>query len=221
VTLILDYPSLQATVTEYLARDQDTTLIARIPTFVQLAEAKFNRMLFCRQMEQRSTTLTNPTGNEPQYIALPGDFQSMRRVKLMSSGANIISTARLDFKSPAQLDEYRTSIGDTINQPLFFTIFGSELELCPTPDQIYTVEMVYRQNIPPLALNASNWLLTLAPDLYLYGALLESAPYIKEDDRIQTWGLGFSTALNDVNALGQMSAYNAGPLEIRISGVTP
>jgi hypothetical protein len=119
------------------------------------------------------------------------------------------------------MDEYRTSIGDVINQPLFFTIFGSEIELCPTPDQDYTVEMVYRQNLPALASNSTNWLLTLAPDLYLYGALLESAPYIKEDARIQTWGLGFTSALNDVNGLGQMSTYNAGPLDIRISGVTP
>ena len=218
MTVIAAYADLQNAVTEYLARDQDTTLIARIPTFIQLAEAKFNRMLFCRQMEQRSTTLTVPTATEPQYIALPADFQSMRRVRLMSSGATAITTARLDYKSPAQLDEYRTSIGDTVNQPLFFTIFGNELELCPTPDQIYTVEMVYRQNIPALALNATNWLLTLAPDLYLYGALLESAPYIKEDSRIQTWGLGLNAALGDLNNLGLTSAFNAGPLTVRVSG---
>ena len=217
MTTIAVYTDLQNAVTEYLARDQDATLIARIPTFIQLAEAKFNRMLFTRQMEQRSTTLTVPTATEPQYIALPADFQSMRRVKLTSTSP----TVRLDYKSPSQLDEYRSCIGDTINQPLFFTIFGNEIELCPTPDEIYTVEMVYRQNIPPLALNATNWLLNLAPDLYLYGALMESAPYIKEDARIQTWALGFTAALNDVNGLGQMSAFNAGPLEMRISGVTP
>jgi hypothetical protein len=52
---------------------------------------------------------------------------------------------------------------------------------------MYTIEMVYRKNIPAFATNDPNWLLTLAPDLYLYGALLESAPYIKEDGRIQTW----------------------------------
>jgi hypothetical protein len=66
VTQIVDYTSLQAAVTEYLARDQDATLIARIPTFIQLAEAKFNRQLFVRQMEQRSTALTE---------SLPADFQ--------------------------------------------------------------------------------------------------------------------------------------------------
>jgi hypothetical protein len=78
--------------------------------------------------------------------------------------------------------------------------------------------MVYRQNIPPLASNSPNWLLALAPDLYLYGALLESAPYIKEDDRIQTWGLGFTAALNDLNSLGMTSAFNAGPMTVRVSG---
>jgi hypothetical protein len=90
--------------------------------------------------------------------------------------------------------------------------------LAPTPDRNYSIEMVYRANIPSLATNAGNWLLTLAPDLYLYGTLLESAPYIKEDGRIQTWGLGLTAALNDLNALGLASAFNAGPMTVRVSG---
>ena len=65
MTQIVDYASLQSAVTEYLARDQDTTLIARIPTFIQLAEAKFNRQLFVRQMEQRATALVNLGSSEP------------------------------------------------------------------------------------------------------------------------------------------------------------
>ena len=84
MTEITDYTSLQSAVTEYLARDQDTTLIARIPTFVQLAEAKFNRQLFVRQMEQRATALVDLGSNEPEFISLPSDFQSMRRVRLSS-----------------------------------------------------------------------------------------------------------------------------------------
>ncbi len=82
--------------------------------------------------------------------------------------------------------------------------------------------MVYRTNIPALSdTNTSNWLLDLAPDLYLYGALLESAPYIKEDARIQTWGLGFSSALDGLNTLGLTSTFNAGPMQVRTSGITP
>jgi hypothetical protein len=61
----------------------------------------------------------------------------------------------------------------------------------------------------------------LAPDLYLYGALLESAPYIKEDGRIQVWATGLSTSLDALNNLGLTSTFNSGPMIMRPSGVTP
>lgn len=213
MTKIVDYASLQAAVTEYLARDQDTTLIARIPTFIQLAEAKFNRQLFIRQMEQRATALVDPGSSEPEFISLPADFQSMRRVRL----SNVAGRPCLSFKSGTQLDEYRFGTSDIAGQPRYFTVFGDEIELVPTPDAAYTIEMVYRRSIPPLAASDPNWLLTLAPDLYLYGALLESAPYIKEDGRIQTWALGLSSALNELNNLGLTSTFNAGPMTIHVS----
>ena len=213
MTQIVDYTSLQAAVTEYLARDQDAILIARIPSFVQLAEAKFNRQLFVRQMEQRSTAVVNLASSEPEFIALPSDFQSMRRVRLSS----VTGKPSLEFRSGTQMDEYRFATADVVAQPRYFTVFGEELELAPTPDAAYTVEMIYRQNIPALASNASNWLLAMAPDLYLYGALMETAPYIKEDGRIQTWGLGFTSALNDLNNLGLTSTFNAGPVTVRSS----
>jgi hypothetical protein len=214
MTQIVDYASLQSAVIEYLARDQDVTLIARIPTFIQLAEAKFNRQLFVRQMEQRATALTNPASDEPEFISLPAEFQSMRRVRL----ASVTGKPSLEFKSGVQMDEYRLSTSDVTGRPRYFTVFGNEIELAPTPDDAYTVEMVYRQSIPPLVSNDTNWLLTLAPDLYLYGALLESAPYLKEDARIQTWGLGLTSALGDLNNLGLTSTFNAGPMTVRVSG---
>ena len=215
MTTITDYDSLVTGVTEYLARDQDATLIARIPTFIQLAEAKFNRELYVRQMETRATTVIDTGADEPEMISLPDDFQSMRRVRLSS----VTGKPLLQFLSGAQMDEYLTSIADVASRPLYFSIFGSEMELAPSPDQDYTIEMVYRANIPALtSTDTTNWLLTLAPDLYLYGALLESAPYIKEDGRIQTWGLGFTTALDGLNRLGLTSTFNAGPMQVRVSG---
>ena len=214
MTEIVDYTSLQNAVTEYLARDQDTTLIARIPSFIQLAEAKFNRQLFVRQMEQRSGAVVDLTSNEPEFIALPSDFQSMRRVRL----SGVAGKPQLEFRSGAQIDEFRFQTADIAAQPRYFTVFGNEIELAPTPDQAYAIEMVYRANIPPLASNNANWLLALAPDLYLYGALLESAPYIKEDARIATWVTGLVAAMNDLNNLGLTATFNAGPMTVRVSG---
>lgn len=218
MTGIIDYASLTTAVTEYLARDQDTTLIARIPSFIQLVESKANRELFVRQMEIRSQAVVNMASSEPEYISLPSDFQSMRRVRLSS----VSGKPHLDFMSGTQMDEFRTNSGDTLDQPQFFSIFGFEIELAPSPDSAYTIEMIYRQNVPALTLtNTTNWLLTLAPDFYLYGVLLEASPYIKNDNRVQLWALGFKTVMDGLNNLGLTSTFNAGPMQMRVSGATP
>jgi hypothetical protein len=212
---ISSYTNLLDAVANWLGGRTDLT--SRIPEFITLCEAKLNRELFVRQMETRSTTILDTTDDEPEFVDLPSDFQSMRRIRLSS----VTGKPCLEFKSGTQMDEYRYGTSNVSAQPRYFTIMGTEMELAPTPDANYTIEMVYRKNIPALATNSTNWLLTLAPDVYLYGALLESAPYIKEDERINTWGLGFRTALDGLNRLGLTSTFNAGPMVVRISGQTP
>lgn len=211
---ITTYTELLAAGANWLARDD---LTSRIPEFIVLCEAKLNRELFVRQMETRSTTTCDTTDTEPEFISLPTDFQSMRRIRLSS----VSGKPRLQYLSGAQADELRYGQGNSAAQPAYFTIMGSEIELIPTPDDDYTVEMVYRKNIPAIATNSTNWLLTLAPDVYLYGLLLESAPYIKEDERIQVWAAGFSNAVDSLNKLGQLSAFNSGPMQVTVSGYTP
>lgn len=214
MALITDATSLTTAISEYLAREEDATLIARIPSFVQLTEAKLNRELMVRQMEVRSIAIPNLASDEPEFISLPTDFQSMRRIRLSSAEGK----PYLSYRSPTQIDEARMASANVSGRPSEFTIFGNEIELRPTPDTAVTIEMVYRRLIPSLNANSTNWLLDLAPDIYLYGALLESAPYIKEDGRIQTWGAGFSSALDGLNRLGMTSTFNAGPLQVLTSG---
>lgn len=212
---ITDYSSLSTAIQEYLARDQDDVLGGRIPSFIRMFEAKMNRELFVRQMEKRATALVDLASDEPEFISLPADFQSMRRARLSS----VTGKPCLEFKSGTQMDEYRFGVSDVAGRPRYFTVFGDEIELAPTPDAAYVIEMVYRAKIPPLS--TTNWLLTLAPDLYLYGCLLESAPYIKEDGRLVTWGALYKSALDGLNNLGLTSTFNAGPMTVRISSVGP
>jgi len=209
------YASLQAEIADYLARND---LTAKIPTFIRLAEAKFNRSLFVRQMEQRATALVYTSSAEPEYISLPLDFQSMRRVRLSS----VSGKPRLDFKSGVQADEYRQANANVAGMPKYFTVFGDEIELIPTPDADYTIEMIYRKVVPALSdANPSNWLLACAPDAYLYGALLESAPYIKDDERIAVWTAGLVSVIDGLNGLNALASFNAGPLEMRTNARTP
>jgi hypothetical protein len=214
---ITTYATLITAVTEYLARDQDATLIARIPTFVQLAEVKFNRVLLHPQMETRSITTVDTSTTAPEFISLPSDFQSMRRVRL----SGVTGKPRLSFMTQTQLDDYRFSIDNVTGQPIYFAIMGTEMELVPTPNENFELEMVYRGNIPALASNSTNWLLTIAPDLYLYGTLLETAPYIKEDSRIAVWGSAFATVLDQLNIHGARQSFDSGPSTVWLPGVTP
>ncbi len=208
------YTELRATIADYLARSDLTTAI---PDYIRLCEAKLNRDLKCRQMETRSTTVTDAGDDEPEFISLPSDFQAMRRIRLSS----VTGKPRLQYLSGAQADEYRYGRANTTGQPMYFTIMGDEIELLPTPALEYTIEMVYRKYIPALATNETNWLLTLAPDVYLYGALMEAAPYLHEDERIQTWSQGFNGVIDELNRMSMNSAFNAGPLAVMVTGLTP
>ena len=212
------FATLVTAATEWLARDQDATLVARIPDFITLFEAKVNRTLFTPQMEKRSTADVDTNSDEPEFVSLPDDYQTMRRIRLSS----VAGKPPLSFLSGTQIDTRRNDYLNITGQPTHYTIVGTEIELFPTPNDDYTIEMVYRANISALsASNVGNWLLDLAPDLYLYGALLESAPYIKEDGRIQTWASGVASALEALNLLGARQSFDAGPSEITLPGNTP
>ena len=55
-------------------------LTSRIPEFIELAEAGFNRNLRTRQMLSRSTTTTSA-----QYISLPSDFLELLNIEITST----------------------------------------------------------------------------------------------------------------------------------------
>jgi hypothetical protein len=221
-----------ASYTDLVQRCQDwlfgrSDIAARVPDFITMFEAKANRMLKCRQMEARAIAPINATITEPQYLALPPDFHSMRRVRVLPPpGISSTNAPRLKFATGQQIDDLRVRMQSTpVGLPIWFALFGNEMELCPTPDQNYNIEMVYRTYLPALnttppggSLITFNWLLTFAPDAYLYGTLMEAAPYLHDDDRIQVWASGVTAAFQSINDLSDEALYNAGPLVVRRKG---
>lgn len=216
---VTTYTNLVSAVTEYLARDQDTTLTARIPDFITLCESKLNRIVQHPRMEKRSTTTVDTTDDEPEFLTLPSDFQSMRRVRL----SGVTGKPRLEYMAQSQLEDYRYSIDNVSDQPIYYSIMGDEMELAPTPGQNYTVEMVYRANLSGLsASNATNWLLDLAPDVYLYGTLLEAAAYMRGvDDMLPVWSAAFTSTIEQLNNHGLRQTVDVGPSTVWLPGCTP
>ena len=60
--------------------------------------------------------------------------------------------------------------------------------ITPTPATVKTLEVLYYEQPRFLGDDfQTNWLTEYAPDLLLYSALLEAAPFLKNDERIQIW----------------------------------
>lgn len=173
---IATYSDLQTAVADYLNRADLTTVI---PTFITLAEAKFNRELRVRDMLTRAEASTS---NE--FVALPADFLEAYVLELdMDGGA---PQAPLQYIGA---NEAKTLKANKItNKVRFFTVIDGAFELIPAPTSSVDLLLTYYAKIPALsATQTTNWLLTKSPDLYLYSALLEATPYLKNDERLQVW----------------------------------
>lgn len=200
------YAELQSAVADFLDR-QDLTAV--IPTFISLAEADINRKLRDWRMETRTTLSASS-----QYTALPTNW--LETIRLQVTGG----TSEIQLASQGALAEMRAAINDQTGKPTHYAFTGGQLELFPTPDQAYDLDLVYVAKVPALSNAAtSNWLLTTAPDVYLYGALMQSAPYLKDDARTAIWAGLYAEAIGGLNATSERARYSGANLRLRIRGM--
>lgn len=198
------YFTLQTAVENWLDRDD---LSGRITEFISLAEARIARRLRVRGVEERSTT-TLVAGQE--YYSLPSDFLEARRVKVNSNPVSILT-----YLTTAQIDEmYQTS---TTGKPVNYTIIGQEIQLKPSPSSTDTLEVSYFTKLPALSdSNTTNWLTANAPDLLLYGSLVEAEAYLINDPRIPVWKSGFDEAMIEWNKQEDEARFSGDALSISV-----
>jgi hypothetical protein len=173
------YAELQSAIADWLNRDDLTTVI---PTFITLAEAKFNRELRLRPMLVRAEATSS---NE--YVILPDDYLQHQTLSLVGSSPQ----PPMEYIGPEEAKRLKAAQVTTGSSHYRYTVIDGTFEIIPAPNADLDLSLVYYAKIPVLSdSNTTNWLLTKAPDLYLYSALLEAAPYLKDDDRIPVWMAG-------------------------------
>lgn len=185
------YSGLKASVAGWLNR-QDLT--DAIPDFIALAEAQISRRLIAegpvRRMMGRSDAVI-----VSEFVSLPDDFMGVRAIYLQGE------TRALQFvDDPEKILELKVQFPNKGGQPTHVAVVGGELQFWPwAATGSYNAEMTYWKRIPALSVSApSNWMLTLNPDGYLYGALLQASPYLKDDARLQTWAPLYQAVLADI-----------------------
>ncbi len=195
---ISTYSELQSAIGDWLNRSD---LAAVVPNFIALAEANFNRQIRTRQMVKRATAQV-----EDGFTTLPTDFLEAKNVQLNTSPIRALTYVTLDAA-----DGIRA--GAATGMPAHYTIVGTAIELVPYPSGTYELELAYYGRIPALSsVQTINWLLTDHPDVYLHGALMQSAPYLRDDERIATWGSVYQAALRDLKLADDKSAVSGSPL---------
>ena len=183
---INSYSTLQTAVSNWLDRDD---LSDRIPEFISLAEATFNRVLRIRAME---TTLADTTPSGSKEDPLPTGYLQLREIHLTTSP--IVSLA---YITPEIM--YRIRSGSISGKPTNYTILGDNILFGPTPDGAYDYSITYYKAFTELSdVAPTNWLILNAPDLYLYGALLQAEPFLMNDERVGLWEKGVRQVIGDL-----------------------
>lgn len=206
---ITNYTNLKTTISDFLNRDD---LASAVPTFIQLAEAQFNRDIRHWRMEARSN---GQQSQGDQYMQLPADWNETIRLHLTGGGTSI-----LELLSLSGMADKRAAAEDQAGTPRFYAHVRGEFELYPTPDEDTDFELLYYAKIPALSdSNTSNWLLEYAPDVYLYGALGHSAPYLQEDARLAVWAQMYAAAVQNLNNQSERVKNSGTGIRLNIRGL--
>ena len=181
-------------------------LTDRIPEFIALAEARFNRILRTRDMETVSTAISTAAGT--REYSLPTGFVQMKEFHLSTD-----PLTPLAYITPEMMT--RLWAGSSKGRPEVFTIIADNVRLGPNPDAVYTTSMLYYKTFTALSDSATtNDMLTNNPDVYLYGTLLEAEPFIMNDGRVQLWATAFKQAIDDIQNQDNKDRHSGSELRV-------
>lgn len=196
---ITTYAELQTAIADFLNRDD---LTSAIPNFIALAEADVAKKVR-HWLQEKKVRAPFDEGFE----FLPDDW--LATISLRNEDGTEIQ--QVGVTEMAHLKHVNTT-----GKPQYYRVEAGRIEVFPTPDVSYNVDLVYYGRIPSLSDAATtNWLLTNHPDILLYGSLLQSAPYLGEDARVTVWGALYTAAIEALQSDSDM-ARHSGPLRMRI-----
>jgi hypothetical protein len=197
MAVITSYSTLLTEVASWLAR---SNLTSAIPGFVQNFEERFYRdpLNFGPWMHGSLSVSFSSTAT------VPSDFLRLRVAYLNGQSDRPLVASSLE----QVLQSYpRTSSG----KPRWIARDGTTFVFGPVPDGTYTLNGSYFAKPTVLRSYASDaaahWLVVNAPDLLLYGSLLEAQTYLMNDKRLPVWQGFFDRALMSYRDL--MKAQNA------------
>lgn len=181
------FATLQQDLRNYLERGTsvaDQTVYDQLPRIINLAERRVAREL---KVQGLISVVTGTLVAGQSVYDKPDRWRDTVSINV-GLGASKANRTTLFTRSYEYLRAYWPNESET-DVPVFYADYDYDHWLiAPTPDDAYPFEASYYE-LPPLLddSNQTNWLTDLAPELLLYGALLEATPFLKNDERIPVW----------------------------------
>ena len=196
----MNYAELKTNIANYLNRSD---LTSEIDIFIDNTEAELNRNLRVADLVKRATATA-----ENQYLSLPTDWLEAINIEITSN--NFRPLMQMSIES---LDVYRRSINNKTGQPIYYAIVDNTLELAPSPDASYTLQLTYYGKIDALSdTNTSNFVLSTHPDVYLYGSLKHASVFLMEDERAPLFNAQFEKSLDEIKLQQEKRDFGKGSL---------
>jgi hypothetical protein len=197
---ITNYSTLKSTIADYLNR---ADLTSQIETFIQFAEADLNTRLRCREQIVRAEATS-----DAEFVQLPADWLEAINLHIVG-GQQPLRYVTLDEADIINKEQIYTA-------PHFYSLMNGAIEIIPEPSDDIDIEMIYYSKITSLSnANTTNWLLTKAPDVYLYGALTHAAPFLMDDQRIPVFAQIYLARVQALQDESQKSLHSGSPLIAR------
>ncbi len=182
------FTTLKQDVQRYLERGAtlaaDPIVYEQIPRLINLAERRIAREL---KIQGFINVVTTTVQSGQSVVPKPDRWRDTVSVTI-GTGAENNTRKSLFSRAYEYMRAYWPDATST-GEPVFYADYDyNHWLLAPTPDAEYPLEILYYQ-LPQLLdeENQTNWLTDNAPELLLYGTLLEATPFLKNDDRIAVW----------------------------------
>lgn len=180
---VMTYTSLLLSLKEELNRSDLTDSV--LASFVDRAEIRLSRET--KTIANKQTVIFDSQPGRFEYPKPTGWRETVSVLIGTGSGGNKKKTLfdrTYEFISDEYPDSTETGEPKYYNDRKNWDI----LILAPTPDSAYPVELNYYGRPDPLSPeNQVNYYTEWVPELLFYASLLESAPYLRDDSRIQIW----------------------------------
>jgi hypothetical protein len=184
----MTFTTLQQDVQRYLERGNtlasDPIVFEQIPRLINLAERRIAREL---KVEGFINVVTGTLSAGQSVYPKPDRWRDTVSINI-GTGTTLNNRKILFSRVYEYLRSYWPNALDT-DMPLFYSDYDySHWLLAPTPDAAYPFEILYYE-LPPLLDDTvqTNWITEYAPQLLLYGTLVEATPFLKNDERIPVW----------------------------------